>query len=190
MCRWPGKVVEGALLRIRRVCNRSIRMVRMRFRSLLRPRKEAGTSMPLIPSSESFSSRKFCGMAFPYDFGFIPSTIADDGDPVDVLVLMDEPAFPGCLLGCRPIGIIEGEQGKKKPRERNDRIVAVEDDNHSYAHVKHIRDLGKEFIKELEEFFVDYHRLSGKQYRILGIRGPREAKKHVKDGVKEAKQGA
>jgi len=56
--------------------------------------------------------------------------------------------------------------------------------------VKHIRDLGKEFVKELEEFFVNYHRLSGKQYRILGIRGPREAKKRVKEGEKEAKQGA
>jgi inorganic pyrophosphatase len=51
------------------------------------------------------------GMAFPYDFGFIPSTLAGDGDPTDVLVLMDEPAFPGCLLKCRVIGIIEGEQG-------------------------------------------------------------------------------
>jgi inorganic pyrophosphatase len=130
------------------------------------------------------------GMAFPYDFGFIPSTIADDGDPVDVLVLMDEPAFPGCLLACRLIGIIEGEQGKKKQRERNDRIVAVEADNHSYAHVKHVRDLGKTFIKELEEFFVNYHRLSGKQYQILGIRGPREAKKRVKEGEKEVKRGA
>ena len=65
------------------------------------------------------------GMAFPYDFGFIPSTKADDGDPVDVLVLMDEPAFPGCLLKCRVIGVIEGEQGKKKQKERNDRIIAV-----------------------------------------------------------------
>lgn len=49
------------------------------------------------------------GMAFPYDFGFVPSTRADDGDPVDVLVLMDEPAFSGCVLTCRPIGVIEGE---------------------------------------------------------------------------------
>src|SRR4026208_1085470 len=64
------------------------------------------------------------GMAFPYDFGFVPSTNAEDGDPVDVLVLMDEPAFPGCLLKCRCVGIIEGEQGKKKKPERNDRIVA------------------------------------------------------------------
>jgi len=71
------------------------------------------------------------GMAFPYDFGFIPSTLAEDGDATDVLVLMDEPAFPGCLLKCRTIGVIEGEQGKKNKAERNDRIVAVEQMNHS-----------------------------------------------------------
>src|SRR6202035_437822 len=116
------------------------------------------------------------GMTFPYDFGFIPRTRAEDGDPVDVLVLMDEPAFPGCILKCRLIGIIEGEQGDKKETERNDRIVAVEEANHSYAHVKHIRDLGREFVKELEEFFVNYHQLSGKEYRILDVRGPGEAK--------------
>lgn len=56
------------------------------------------------------------GMAFPYDFGFVPSTIAEDGDAVDVLVLMDEPAFPGCLLICRIVGIIEGKQENKKRR--------------------------------------------------------------------------
>src|ERR1051326_739420 len=66
------------------------------------------------------------GMAFPYDFGFIPSTKADDGDPVDVLVLMDEPAFAGCMLTCRPIGVIQGEQGAKKKKERNDRMVSGE----------------------------------------------------------------
>ena len=54
------------------------------------------------------------GMAFPYDFGFVPSTLAEDGDPVDVLVLMDEPAFPGCVLSCRPVGVIEGEQKSKE----------------------------------------------------------------------------
>jgi inorganic pyrophosphatase len=62
------------------------------------------------------------GMEFPYDFGFVPSTLAGDGDPTDVLVLMDEPAFPGCVLQCRIIGIIEGVQGKKKKLERNDRL--------------------------------------------------------------------
>jgi inorganic pyrophosphatase len=121
------------------------------------------------------------GMAFPYDFGFVPSTRADDGDPVDVLVLMDEPAFPGCLLTCRPIGVIEGEQGVKK-KVRNDRIVAIEKDAHSWADVKTVNDLGKQFVRELEEFFVDYHKLSGEQYRVLGLKGRGQARKLVKSG--------
>jgi inorganic pyrophosphatase len=143
------------------------------------------------PDLQVFQLKKVlpAGMSFPYDFGFIPSTVADDGDPVDVLVLMDEPAFPGCLLRCRVIGVIEGEQGKKKQRTRNDRIVAVEEENHSYAHVKHIRDLGKEFVEELEEFFVNYHELSGKKYRILDVRGPREARRRIESGVREARNG-
>lgn len=124
------------------------------------------------------------GMAFPYDFGFIPSTKAEDGDPTDVLVLMDEPAFPGCLLKCRVVGVIEGQQGKKKDKERNDRIIAIENDNHSYSHVKHVRDLGKKFVEELEEFFVNYHRHLGKKYRVLDVQGPAEAWRRIEDGRK------
>ena len=126
------------------------------------------------------------GMAFPYDFGFIPSTEADDGDPIDVLVLMDEPAFPGCLLQCRIIGVIEGEQSNKKDkdRERNDRIVAITAQNHSWADVKNIHDLDDKFCEELEAFFVDYHKLSGKNYRVLGARGPKTAKKLIQNGKK------
>ena len=119
------------------------------------------------------------GMAFPYDFGFVPSTEADDGDPVDVLVLMDEPAFPGCALSCRPIGVIEGEQVGKKDKVRNDRIVAIEREAHSWADIKNIDKLGKQFLRELEEFFVEYHRLSGKEYRVLDVKGPGRAKKLV-----------
>src|ERR1700691_5701604 len=112
------------------------------------------------------------GMTFPYDFGFIPRTLAEDGDPVDVLVLMDEPAFPGCLLKCRLIGIIEGEQSNKKLKERNDRVVAIEKEDHSFADIKRLADLGSTFLEELEEFFVNYHELSGEQYRIIDARGP------------------
>jgi inorganic pyrophosphatase len=63
-------------------------------------------------------------MVFPYDFGFVPSTEAEGGDPDDVLVLMDEPAFTGCMLKCRIIGIIEGEQGGKK--KRKEMIVSLQ----------------------------------------------------------------
>jgi inorganic pyrophosphatase len=120
-------------------------------------------------------------MTFPYDFGFIPSTLAEDGDPVDVLVLMDEPAFPGCVLSCRPVGVIEGEQKDKKGKERNDRIIAVEKDAHTFTDVKTIDDMGKKFEQELEEFFVNYHKLSGKEYRVLAMKGPDQARKLVKN---------
>jgi inorganic pyrophosphatase len=124
------------------------------------------------------------GMAFPYDFGFVPSTLADDGDPIDVLVLMDEPVFPGCLLKCRLIGVIEGEQRDKKNKIRNDRIIAIEQANHSFAEIKALDDLGEQFCCELQEFFVNYHRLEGKEYRVLARRGPGEARKLIKAAMK------
>ena len=124
------------------------------------------------------------GMAFPYDFGFVPSTLADDGDPVDVLVLMDQPAFPGCVVNCRPVGVIEGEQEEKKKTLRNDRVVAVDVENHQWAHIEHIDDLGKQFVRELEEFFVNFHELQGEKYRILDVRGPGQARRCVEAGKK------
>jgi len=70
------------------------------------------------PDQGIFALKKVlpAGMVFPYDFGFLPQTIADDGDPIDVLLLMDEPAFPGCAVRAVLIGVIEGEQvdGKKR----------------------------------------------------------------------------
>lgn len=122
------------------------------------------------------------GMAFPYDFGFVPLTIADDGDPVDVLVLMDEPAFTGCVLECRLVGVIEGRQKGEGSKERNDRLVAIEKDNHSWADITHIDDLGKHFVRELEEFFVNYHELSQEKYEVIGVKGPTQARKCVAKG--------
>jgi inorganic pyrophosphatase len=111
------------------------------------------------PKERIFALKKVlpAGMAFPYDFGFVPSTQSGDGDPLDVLVLMDEPAFPGVKLSCRIVGVIQGEQGTKNNTERNDRIVAIENQNHSYA-----------------------HRLSGKEYRILGLKGAAAATRCIK----------
>ena len=80
--------------------------------------------------------------------------------------------------------MIEGEQGDKKDKERNDRIVAIEQDAHSWEDIKAIDELGKQFVRELETFFVNYHQLSGKQYRVLGLKGPDQARKLVKSGMK------
>src|SRR5579872_2314711 len=72
------------------------------------------------------------GMMFPFDFGFIPSTLSDDGDPMDVMVLMDAPAHVGCLMDVRIIGIIAAEQTDGGKREANDRLLGVA--VHSYNH--------------------------------------------------------
>jgi inorganic pyrophosphatase len=137
---------------------------------------------------EIFSLKKVlpAGMVFPHDFGFLPKTIADDGDPIDVLLLMDEPAFPGVLVPSRLIGVIEGEQVDGKKRVRNDRLVAIADANHMYANIRKLSDLPKQFLRELEDFFVNYHELEGKEYKLLGCKGIAEAETLINKAKKAA----
>jgi len=126
------------------------------------------------------------GMSFPYDFGFLPRTQAPDGDPIDVLLLMDEPAFPGIAVRARLIGIIQGEQVEGKKKNRNDRLLAVAEMNHEYAYIKKLSDLPDKFVHELEEFFVNYHRLEGKQYKLLGCKGADAAMRAIKEAQRAA----
>jgi inorganic pyrophosphatase len=126
------------------------------------------------------------GMAFPYDFGFLPKTLAPDGDAIDVLLLMDEPAFPGCSVKSRLIGVIEGEQVDGKKRIRNDRLVAIAEANHMYANIKKLKDLPRKTLRELQDFFVNYHRLEGKEYRLLGCKGKSAAMTLIKKARKAA----
>jgi inorganic pyrophosphatase len=125
------------------------------------------------PDQGIFALKKVlpAGMVFPYDFGFLPQTIAPDGDPIDVLLLMDEPAFPGFAVKARLIGVIEGEQLDGKEKIRNDRLVAVAEVNHMYANIRRLKDLPGKWLDEVQEFFVNYHGLEGKKYKLLGCRG-------------------
>jgi inorganic pyrophosphatase len=135
-----------------------------------------------------FALRKVlpAGMAFPYDFGFLPQTLAADGDAIDVLLLMDEPAFPGCAVKSRLIGVIEGEQIDGKKRIRNDRLVAIAEANHMYANIKKLKDLPNKFLRELQDFFVNYHRLEGREYKLLGCKGIDAAMTLIKKAQKAA----
>src|SRR5262245_10817867 len=83
------------------------------------------------------------GSSFPYDFGFIPSTRAEDGDPLDVLVLMDEPTFPGCLLTVRLLGALEAEQTEKGETIRNDRLVGAVVTPYNEPNVRSLHEVGK-----------------------------------------------
>jgi inorganic pyrophosphatase len=132
----------------------------------------------------TLSKSLMLGLAYPYDWGFVPSTRADDGDPVDVLVIHDAATTPGVVLRCRPLGVLEVLQKEKSRRIRNDRIVAVPAEAHR-DHVLHTyRDLGRPTRDELEKFLVASDALDDKKLEFLGWKGPRRAIVLVKDGVR------
>jgi inorganic pyrophosphatase len=117
------------------------------------------------------------GMVFPYDFGFVPSTKAEDGDPADVVILMDEPAYPGCLLDCRIVGALLMEETREGETVRNDRFIAVSLQTHKHSDIRDISDLNKNFVKELGSFFEQYHRLDKADYKTIGQKGAQAARK-------------
>jgi inorganic pyrophosphatase len=116
------------------------------------------------------------GMGFPFDFGFVPGTLGADGDPLDALVLMDEGSFPGCVVTCRLLGIIEMEQGVDGRAERNDRILAVADVAPTYKTWKAIEDVDGDLLDELERFLVAYVDPCEKTVRVIARRGAKQAR--------------
>ena len=122
------------------------------------------------------------GMVFPYDFGFVPQTKAQDGDPLDVLLLMDAPAFSGCVVEARIVGVIEAEQTEKDGEtERNDRVLAVATSSHNHADIKEPKDLNSNMIKELEDFFIAYNKARGTKFKLIGVRDMKTAMKLIKN---------
>jgi inorganic pyrophosphatase len=118
-------------------------------------------------------------MAFPFDFGFIPRTEGGDGDPLDVLVLMDEPTFPGCIVPSRIIGLLEARQTSGNKSERNDRYLAIADSSTVHEDVKGLSDLPANILKEVERFFIAYNETEGKQFKLLGVHGRTAALKRL-----------
>lgn len=115
------------------------------------------------------------GTSFPYDFGLIPSTKGADGDPLDILVLLDAPAFPGCVLEARLLGVIEAEQRERDGTwQRNDRLIGVASKARTHAHVQALSDLRPGMLDEVEAFFAHYNQLAGKEFRVVR-RGDAEA---------------
>jgi inorganic pyrophosphatase len=128
------------------------------------------------------------GAVFPYDFGFIPNTRGEDGDELDVLVLMDEPAFAGCLVRSRLLGVIEAEQTEKGKTNRNDRLIAVASDSHTHSNLKSISDINPKLLDEIAHFFVSYNEAKGKKFKPLGRYGPKRARRLVLRGKRVKKR--
>ena len=117
------------------------------------------------------------GMMFPYDFGFIPDTKSQDGDPLDILILSDESTFPGCQLDCRLIGVIKANQREEGEENRNDRLLAVAAASVLYASVKELSDLEPALLKQIEEFFINYQKVRDIEFKIIAREGSQSAHK-------------
>ena len=129
------------------------------------------------------------GAVFPFDFGFVPSTVGGDGDPLDVLVLMDEPAFAGCLVRVRLVGVVEAEQTERDGETtRNDRLIGVATESRLLTRVRTLDALGPDLLEEIEHFFVSYNEIKGKRFKPLGRYGPGRALKLVEEGMKRFRQ--
>jgi inorganic pyrophosphatase len=120
------------------------------------------------------------GMSFPYDFGFVPYTRADDGDPLDVLVIMDAPTFPGCIVDCLLLGVMKIEQEKDKKMVRNDRLLARHVESREHKSLRQLGDLSPSLLREIMLFFENYTRSDGSRFNHLGNENSAAAIKLVK----------
>ena len=130
-------------------------------------------------------------LAFPYDFGFLPSTLGDDGDPLDVLVLADESLPPGSVVPCRIVGVIEAEQHDEDEEEakRNDRLLAVAVKSHRHGDCSELKDLPANVLEEIEQFFVAYNASKRGTFRPLARRGAAVATRLVARGERRFADG-
>jgi inorganic pyrophosphatase len=130
------------------------------------------------------------GMVFPYDFGFIPETEGEDGDPLDVLILSDAPSFSGCQVDCRLIGTIQARQREKNGKEmRNDRIVAVAQASVHFASIKELAELEPLVMEQLDEFFINYQKVRDVEVSVVGHKGSEQAMQTLRRASKRKAEG-
>ncbi len=135
------------------------------------------------PETETFALSKalILGLRYPFDWGFIPSTKAEDGDPIDVLILHEAVTYPGVIVPCDLVGVLELLQHEGKKRTRNDRLFAIPRGARRQDALADARKLPKTMRDELERFFVATAAKDDKRIELLGWKGPAEAKRRLAD---------
>jgi inorganic pyrophosphatase len=124
------------------------------------------------------------GTVFPFDFGSIPSTLAEDGDPLDVLILMEEGSFAGCLVPVRVVGVLQADQTQEGKTQRNDRLIGVGAASRVFETTRTLKDLPVRRLTEIEHYFVSYNKERGRKFRPLGHFGPSRAKALIRKAEK------
>lgn len=130
------------------------------------------------------------GMRFPCDFGFIPGTLGEDGDALDVAILSDSASFTGCLMSVRLLGLIRATQLEKHHRIRNDRLVAVPVTPVNRPTQHDIHDFDKERLHAVEQFFVSYNVAQGRPFQLHGRQGLVAARRALERGIRRHRESA
>lgn len=117
----------------------------------------------------------FSAVHYPADYGYVEGTLAEDGDEVDILVLIDEPTFPGCLIEAKPLGMLcmRDEKGI------DNKILAVPVNDPRWSPFEDISELPSHLLVEVENFFLTYKKLEVKEVKSDGWRGSTEAKEYL-----------
>jgi inorganic pyrophosphatase len=130
----------------------------------------------------------YSAVHYPGDYGFVPRTLHEDGDPLDVIVRLNEPTFPGCQIAVRPVGVLKMlDKG-----EPDDKVLAVPSHDPYFAEFFDIADLSAHYLKEVEHFFAIYKDLEGKRVEVLGWEKSEVAMQITRDSITRyaAKYGA
>jgi inorganic pyrophosphatase len=138
------------------------------------------------PEYDFFKLKKTlpAGTSFPLDFGFIPHTIGEDGDPLDVLVISDQPTFPGCIIECRLLGVLKSEQKEKnKKKVRNDRFIAVVDSSQTLSDIRNIKDINPKLLEDIINFFKYYNEMDDKIFKLISIHSAKNAIKIIRKNI-------
>jgi inorganic pyrophosphatase len=152
------------------------------FRVVIETSRGSRNKYAYEPEEGVFVLRKVLpeGHVFPFDFGFIPQTMGPDGDPLDVLVMLDESAFAGCVVECRMMGVLQAKQTEAGKTKRNDRYLAVARSSVRYQRCRDLRDVDRTIVEQIEHFFISYNETEGKKFSPVKWLGAIAARKRVK----------
>ena len=163
------------------------------FRCVVEAPRGSSVKLKYDPELKAFVLRRALmkGLTYPFDWGFLPSTLGGDGDPLDVMIFHDDVSAVGVVMPSQIIGVLEAEQHEKNEKPvRNDRFFAVPVNSHRQDSLNHIDQLTKRMREELEDFFRTSAQLENKKVEFLGWRGPKHAKDLIRDGAARARREA
>lgn len=121
------------------------------------------------PEAQRFKLSKIlpAGLVFPFDFGMIPGTKGEDGDPLDIIVVSESATFPGCLIECRIVGALRAEQTERDGRTmRNDRFIGVPAVSQLFSEIQTLEELPEAILNQMEHFFKNYNEQAGKLFKV------------------------